>query len=86
MVYKVEKGFSEGLTRAFCDKTLRLRATLGYVYTDLALATPFLHFTACLFFQEKAIQKSSRQSLGTIGVYLQAQRFQTDDRPRRDFW
>ena len=48
--------------------------------------TPFLRFTASLSLHEKAIQKSSRQSLGTIAVYLQAQRCQAGARPRRDFW
>ena len=48
--------------------------------------TPFLRFTASLSLHEKAIQKSSRQSLRTIAVYLQAQRCQAGARPRRDFW
>ena len=45
-----------------------------------------LRFTASLSLQEKAIQKSSRQSLGAFAVYLQAEECQADDRPRRDFW
>ena len=47
--------------------------------------TPFLHFTVTLSLLEKAIKKSSHNSLQIVAEYLQARNQPAGDRPRKHF-
>ena len=57
-----------GISRVFLDIALRSQARRGCMQRE----TLFLHFTVTLSLLEKAIKKSSHQSLRIVAEYLQA--------------